>query len=52
LAQVTVETFLTGRHEVGLKIVYGSGKTAYFAVQIEKDGKQGLWGPMVSALIS
>jgi hypothetical protein len=28
-----------------------SGKTAYFAVQIENDGKKGEWGPMVSALI-
>jgi hypothetical protein len=28
-----------------------SGKTAYFAVQIENDGKKGVWGPMVSALI-
>jgi hypothetical protein len=31
---------------------YGdSGKTAYFAVQVENGGKQGQWGPMVSALI-
>jgi hypothetical protein len=28
-----------------------SGKTAYFAVQIENDGKKGQWWPMVSALI-
>ena len=28
-----------------------SGKTAYFAVQIENEGKKGPWGPMVSALI-
>jgi hypothetical protein len=101
-AQVTVETYLTGRHELGIKIVYvsgnphdsankgfriyhrviapgeppperpealtqsfftkrkkdvvvfdygDSGKTAYFAVQIENEGKKGEWGPMVSALI-
>jgi hypothetical protein len=31
---------------------YGdSGKTAYFAVQIENEGKKGTWGPLVSALI-
>jgi hypothetical protein len=28
-----------------------SGKTAYFAVQIENDGKKGPWGPLVNALI-
>jgi hypothetical protein len=101
-AQVTVETYLAGRHELGVKIVYvtgspadpankgfriwysviapgetppadpedlrksfyttrkkdviefdfgDSGKTAYFAVQIENGGKKGPWGPMVSALI-
>jgi hypothetical protein len=26
-------------------------KTAFFAVQIENDGKKGLWGTLVSALI-
>jgi hypothetical protein len=101
-AQVTVETFLSGRHELGVKIIYvtgtatdpankgyriwynivaqgqtppanpkdlhesfftrrkkdliefefdDSGKTAYFCIQIENDGKKGPWGPMVSALI-
>jgi hypothetical protein len=101
-AQVTIETFLVGRHELGIKIVYvtgnshdpankgyriwyivtapgqtppagpetltnsfytkrkkdvmefdfgDSGKTAWFAVQIENEGKKGSWGPMVSALI-
>jgi hypothetical protein len=101
-AQVTVETYLVGRHELGVKIVYvtgnpadpankgyriwysvvapgetpptdpddlrrsfftkrkkdvidfdfgDSGKTAWFAVQIENDGKKGGWGPLVSALI-
>jgi hypothetical protein len=28
-----------------------SGKTAYFAVQIENEEKKGPWGPLVSALI-
>jgi hypothetical protein len=101
-AQVTLETFLVGRHELGVRIVYltgspddpenkgyriwysvvapgetpparpedlrmsfftkrkkdliefdfgDSGKTVYFAVQVENDGKKGPWGPMVSALI-
>jgi hypothetical protein len=101
-AQVTVETYLVGRHELGIRIVYvtgspdesankgyriwysviapgetppaapkelrqsfftkrkkdliefefgDSGKTAFFAVQVENDGKKGGWGPMVSALI-
>jgi hypothetical protein len=31
--------------------VEDSGKTVYFAVQAENDGKKGGWGPMVSALI-
>jgi hypothetical protein len=101
-AQVTVETYLLGRHELGVRIIYvigsptdpankgyriwysvigqgetppmnpddlrksfytkrkkdvidfefgDSGKTAYFAVQIENEGKKGPWGPMISALI-
>jgi hypothetical protein len=101
-AQVTIETYLVGRHELGVKIIYvtgsatdpankgfriwytvvaqgetppanpddlrksfytkrkkdviefefgDSGKTAYFAVQIENDGRKGPWGPLVSALI-
>jgi hypothetical protein len=101
-AQVTIETYLLGRHELGVKLVYvigsptdpankgyriwysvvapgetppvgpddlrtsfftkrkkdviefefgDSGKTAYFAVQIENEGKKGPWGPLVSALI-
>jgi hypothetical protein len=30
---------------------YGdSGKTAYFAIQIENEGKKGPWGPLVSGL--
>jgi hypothetical protein len=101
-AQVRVETFLVGRHELGIKLIYvsgspgdpankgfrvwygvvapgktppagpeelgksfftkrkkdvmefdygDSGETAYFAVQLENEGKKGNWGPMVSALI-
>jgi hypothetical protein len=101
-AQVTVESYLVGRHELGVKMIYvtgtaadpankgyriwysvaapsetppaspnelrssfytkrkkdliefdfgDSGKTAYFAMQIENEGKKGPWGPLVSALI-
>jgi hypothetical protein len=101
-AQVMTETYLAGRHELGIRLIYvtgsdadpankgyriwysvlapdetppadpdelrksfftkrkkdviefgfgESGKTAYFAVQIENDGKKGPWGPLVSALI-
>ncbi|MDR2448027.1 MAG: hypothetical protein LBD58_12195 [Treponema sp.] len=101
-AQVMVETYLVGRHELGVKMIYvtgaaadpankgfriwysviaqgetppanpndlrgsfftkrkkdmiefdfeDSGKTAYFAVQIENEGKKGPWGPLASALI-
>jgi hypothetical protein len=101
-AQVTIETYLVGRHELGVKIIYvtgspadpankgfriwyslagqgepapanpddlrksfytkrkkdliefdfgDSGKTAYFAVQIENEGKKGPWGPLTQALI-
>ncbi|MDR2509495.1 MAG: hypothetical protein LBC77_02495 [Spirochaetaceae bacterium] len=101
-AQVELETFLIGRHELGFKIIYitgdpmetankgyriwyslvgigeplpkspdalhfsyftkrrkdvirfdftDSGKTVYFCVQVENDGKKGPWGPMVGSLI-
>jgi hypothetical protein len=101
-AQVTVETFLKGRHELGVKIIYVTGaatdpankgyriwysvvgqgeaapanpddlrksfftkrkkdiiefdfdassKTAWFAVQIENEGKKGPWGPLTNWLI-
>jgi hypothetical protein len=101
-AEVTAETYLVGRRELGLKFVYitgdpgdrenkglriwyqvvapgetaptnpeqlhksfftkrkkdvlgfayeDSGKTVYFAVQVENKGGQGKWGPMGSALI-
>jgi hypothetical protein len=101
-AQVIGETYLVGRHELGVRIIYvtgdpndkankgyriwytvigpgettpadpeqltksfytkrkkdviefgygDSGKTVYFAIQIENEGKKGPWGPLVSALI-
>ena len=101
-AQAKIETFLTGRHELGTLIVFAvgdsadpvndsyrvyytvqesgdpppehysllkesfstrrkkgrmtfdpgdSGKTCYFAVQIENGNKKGPWGPITSALI-
>jgi hypothetical protein len=101
-AQVTVETYLIGRNELGVKMIYvtgtaadpankgyriwysivatgetppanpgelrnsfytkrrkdviefgfgDSGKMAYFAVQIENEGKKGPWGPLIQALI-
>jgi hypothetical protein len=101
-AQAAIETYLVGRHELGVRIIYvtgsaadpankgfriwysvvaqgetppanpddlrksfytkrkkdviefgfsDSGKTAYFAVQVENEGKKGPWGPMGSALI-
>jgi hypothetical protein len=101
-AEAMVETYLAGRHQLGVKIIYtsgspddpankgyriwynvvapgetppanpkelresfftrrkkdliefefdDSGKTAYFCIQIENDGKKGPWGPMVPALI-
>jgi hypothetical protein len=100
MAQVTVETYLVGRHELGMKIVYATGspddrankgyriwysvaaqreampanpddlrksflpngkrmssdsataaKPCYMAVQVENDGKKGLWGTLTGALI-
>jgi hypothetical protein len=101
-AQVRVETYLAGRHELGLKLIFvsgdpddrankeyriwyqvvgpgekapenpeelaksfstkrkkevidlgyeSSGRTAYFAVQIENGELKGPWGPLTSALI-
>jgi hypothetical protein len=46
------KSFFTKRKKDVTGFEYGdSGKTAYFAVQIENDRKKGQWGPMVSALI-
>jgi hypothetical protein len=46
------ESFYAQRRKDLIEFGYeDSGKTVYFAVQIENDGKKGGWGPMVSALI-
>jgi hypothetical protein len=47
------ESFFIQRKKDLVQFDYGSsGSTAYFAVQVENSGgKQGPWGPMVSALI-
>jgi hypothetical protein len=46
------KSFYTTRKKDVIEFDYGdSGKTAYFAVQVENGGKKGPWGPMVSALI-
>jgi hypothetical protein len=46
------KSFYTKRMKDRKEFDYGdSGKTAYFAVQVENDGKKGPWGPIVSALI-
>jgi hypothetical protein len=44
--------FFTRRKKDVIGFDFGnSGKTAYFAVQVENGGKKGPWGPPVSALI-
>ena len=46
------KSFYTQRKKDLIEFDFGdSGKTAYFAVQIENGGKKGPWGPLVSALI-
>jgi hypothetical protein len=46
------KSFYTQRRKDLIEFEFGdSGKTVYFAVQVENDGKKGPWGPMVSALI-
>ncbi|MDR1400132.1 MAG: hypothetical protein LBJ41_09445 [Treponema sp.] len=46
------KSFFTQRKKDKIEFGYGdSGKTAYFAVVIENNGKTGPWGPIVSALI-
>jgi hypothetical protein len=45
-------SFSTRRKKDKVEFDYeDSGKTAYFAVQVENDGRKGEWGPLVSALI-
>jgi hypothetical protein len=49
--QLTKSLFTKRKKDV-IEFGYGdSGNTAYFAVQIENDGKKGTWGPLVNALI-
>jgi hypothetical protein len=46
------KSFYTMRKKDQIEFEFGdSGKTAYFAVQVENNGKKGFWGPMVQALI-
>jgi hypothetical protein len=46
------ESFYTKRKKDLMEFLYtDSGKTVYFAVQVENDGKKGPWGPIVSAII-
>jgi hypothetical protein len=46
------ESFFTKRKKDVVVFDYeDSGKTVYFAVQVENDGKKGPWGPVVSAII-
>jgi hypothetical protein len=46
------KSFFTKRKKYLIEFEFGdSRKTAYFAVQIENEGKKGNWGPLVSALI-
>jgi hypothetical protein len=46
------KSFYTKREKDVIEFNFGdSGKTAYFAVQIENEGKKDPWGPLVSALI-
>jgi hypothetical protein len=46
------KSFYTKRKKEGIEFEFGdSGKTAYFAVQLENEGKKGNRVPMVSALI-
>jgi hypothetical protein len=48
------KSFFTRRRRDFIEFDYAdSGKTVYIAVQIESPGgKQGAWGPMISAMIS
>jgi hypothetical protein len=46
------KSFYTKRKKDVIEFEFGdSGKTAWFAAQIENEGQKGPWGPMVSALI-
>jgi hypothetical protein len=46
------KSFFTKRKKDIMEFDFGdSGKTVYFAVQVENGGKKGPWGPLASALI-
>ncbi|GHU50639.1 hypothetical protein FACS1894200_10220 [Spirochaetia bacterium] len=46
------KSFFTKRRKSMITFEFDdSGKTAWFAVQVENDGEKGSWGPMVQALI-
>jgi hypothetical protein len=46
------KSFFTKRKKDVIEFGFGdSGKTAWFAVQVENGGRKGPWGPLVSALI-
>jgi hypothetical protein len=46
------KSFYTKRKKDRIEFDYGdSGKTVWFAVQVENDGKKGPWGPLISDLI-
>jgi hypothetical protein len=46
------KSFYTKRKKDVIEFDFGdSGKAAYFAAQIENEGKKGPWGPLVQALI-
>jgi hypothetical protein len=52
LAKSNSKSFYAKRKKNLIEFEFGdSGKTVYFAVQIENEEKKGLWGPLVSALI-
>jgi hypothetical protein len=46
------ESFYSKRKKDVIEFAFDdSGKTAYFAVQIENEGRKGPWGPLTAALI-
>ncbi|MDR1863343.1 MAG: hypothetical protein LBQ67_05415 [Treponema sp.] len=46
------ESYYTKRKKDLIEFEYeDSGKTAWFAVQVENDGRKGPWGPLVEELI-
>jgi hypothetical protein len=46
------KSFFTKRKKDVIEFEFGdSGKNCFMAVQIENEGKKGLWGPLTNALI-